>query len=158
MNRFLITWKLRRTPETALLQEYVDLNQNSDGYQCNSCIVGHERVASVRHMIDKDWLYLANLSRGQIPEECQQTVRFEADTRKENIVSCSDHVRLSAERALWALKFIPVPARRGLPVLVNSKGLLLSIPSICFEHCPYLQASAVFKPRVPLGGGHSSFL
>ncbi|KAL5709608.1 tRNA(Ile)-lysidine synthetase [Ranunculus cassubicifolius] len=132
-NRFLVTWKLHIKKDAPLV--------------CNSCIVGNETVGFVRHMVDKDWLYLGDLSRGLIYKEC-----------KEKTLSCSDYVRVSAEKALQALKYIPLAARRSLPVLVNSDGLLLSIPSIGFEHCPCMLASGVFKPRVPLGGGHTSFI
>ncbi|CAI9758981.1 unnamed protein product [Fraxinus pennsylvanica] len=44
------------------------------------------------------------------------------------------------------------------PVLVNPQGVLLNIPGIDFTHCPCLMVSAVFKPSISLGGGHSSYL
>ncbi|TYJ32298.1 hypothetical protein E1A91_A05G026200v1 [Gossypium mustelinum] len=53
---------------------------------------------------------------------------------------------------------LPLTARKSMPLLVDDHGRLLSIPSIGFKHCPCMKASTVFKPRVPLGGGHSSFL
>jgi tRNA(Ile)-lysidine synthase len=46
----------------------------------------------------------------------------------EKISQCLEYARLSAQRALFSLKSIPVAARGGLPVLVNPQGLLLSIP------------------------------
>ncbi|KAF6164170.1 hypothetical protein GIB67_010140 [Kingdonia uniflora] len=152
MNRFLFTWRLHK-------------NRNSEGIGpdslCRSCVVGRDTVSAVRHMVDTDWLYLAKLSNGQIVGDCQDygtLLASKMDHRIEKVVACSDYVRFSAQRALQVLKSIPLAARRGLPVLVNSQGLLLSIPSICFEHCPYLSVCAVFKPRIPLGGGHSSFI
>jgi len=72
--------------------------------------------------------------------------------------TCAEYAQISAQRALMLLKTIPVAARRSLPVLANSQGQLLCIPSVGFKHCPCLTVSAVFKPRVPLGGGYSSFI
>ncbi|KAF8400793.1 hypothetical protein HHK36_014095 [Tetracentron sinense] len=166
MKRFLVEWKLcKKSTRDALPVEEIGCNWDMEGgnqdYLCRFCVVGHDTVAEVRHMIDADWLYLASLSKCQITEQCQQQ-KIQSGSKVEQRIDeknlCSDYVRLSAQRALQSLKSIPVSARRGLPVLVNPQGLLLSIPSICFKHCPYLLVSAVFKPRVPLGGGHSSFI
>ncbi|KAF5187141.1 tRNA(Ile)-lysidine synthase [Thalictrum thalictroides] len=157
MNRFVVTWKLqRKVTETTLLKD-INLHQSLDGSLCKSCVVGHETVAYVRHMIDKDWLYLGNLSKVQISDEYQEQITSKVNSRTDKILPCSEYRRVSAQRALRDLKFIPVAARRGLPVLVDSQGLLLSIPSISFQHCPYLLASVVFKPRVPLGGAMGPF-
>ncbi|XP_047326180.1 uncharacterized protein LOC124929838 [Impatiens glandulifera] len=89
-----------------------------------------ERLVRVRQMVDSDWLYLAKL--------CQN--------------------RPEVDKYLQSLKAIPVAVRRGLPVLVNPEGLLLSIPSIGYNHCSCMKVSADFRPRVPLGGGYSSFV
>ncbi|XP_078431790.1 adenine nucleotide alpha hydrolases-like superfamily protein isoform X2 [Wolffia australiana] len=105
---------------------------------CGSCRIPHD-VAFLRHMVDGDWLYLVLLSNSQMAHH-------------------QDYARESAKKALQAIKSIPAPARRGLPVLVNSEGLPLCIPNICFSHCPDLKLTARFEPRVPLGGGFSSFL
>ncbi|KAK9098992.1 hypothetical protein Syun_026037 [Stephania yunnanensis] len=166
MNRFVVTWKFQKG-----IAEYITLPSNEISFKdalkgtnqncfCSSCVVGQDNVAVVRHMIDADWLYLANLSTGLSLGHCQEKCMPSSPKVKtrEKTNSCSDYAKLSAQRALRALKFIPLAARRSLPVLVNSQGLLLSIPSVCFEYCPYLSVSAVFKPRVPLGGGHSSFI
>ncbi|XP_010249720.1 PREDICTED: uncharacterized protein LOC104592192 isoform X2 [Nelumbo nucifera] len=160
MSRFLVTWRLcRESIEDTFPLEETCCTWNSEGasgdYLCRSCIVSHETVAEVRPMVDSDWLYLANLSKSQIRESQHFQSGDMMNQREMN--SCIDYVRLSAQRALQSLKSIPVAARRSLPVLVNPQGLLLSIPSICFKHCPYLMVSSVFKPRVPLGG-HSSFI
>ncbi|KAK9100997.1 hypothetical protein Scep_024427 [Stephania cephalantha] len=166
MNRFVVTWKFQKG-----IAEYITLPSNEISFKdalkgtnqncfCSSCVVGQDNVAVVRHMIDADWLYLANLSTGLSLGHCQEKCMPSSPKVKnrEKTTSCSDYAKLSAQRALRALKFIPLAARRSLPVLVNSQGLLLSIPSVCFEFCPYLSVSAVFKARVPLGGGHSSFI
>ncbi|KAM3760109.1 hypothetical protein ACB098_01G169400 [Castanea mollissima] len=141
MSRFFITWKLNEEISSSAFSEEAncDLNLGLENWQCHcrSCVVGHDMVAEVRHMIESDWLYLAKFSK---------------------CLSNSDYARLSAQSALLSLKSIPAAARGGIPVLVNHKGLLISIPSIGFKHCPCLVVSAEFKPRVPLGGGHSSFI
>ncbi|XP_031285085.1 uncharacterized protein LOC116143773 isoform X3 [Pistacia vera] len=165
MSRFLVTWKLsKETANCAFPEEFTgdwDCGGESQKGRCSSCIVGDKMVADVRHMIESDWLYLSKLSKGVSLEIFQQE-RVLLDSKTEQILEktklCSDYVRLSAQRALLSLKSIPVAARRSLPVLVNSHGQLLSIPCINFNHCPCLMVSAVFKPKVPLGGGHSSFL
>ncbi|KAK9269171.1 hypothetical protein L1049_000940 [Liquidambar formosana] len=166
MKRFLVTWKLNKeiAGDTLSIEETNcdwDLGGESRHDYCRFCVINHDMVAEVRHMIDADWMYLAKLSKCQKSEILQEqrvlvAQRTEQLTERTNF--CSDYVRLSAQRALLSLKSIPVAARRSLPVLVNRQGLLLSIPSICFKHCPCLMVSAVFKPRVPLGGGHSSFI
>ncbi|KAK9130935.1 hypothetical protein Sjap_011422 [Stephania japonica] len=166
MNRFIVTWKFQMgiaenitipSNEISFKDALKGTNHN---YFCSSCVVGQDNVAVVRHMIDADWLYLANLSTGLSLGHCQEKCMPSSPKveNREKTTSCSDYAKLSAQRALRALKFIPLAARRSLPVLVNSRGLLLSIPSVCFEYCPYLSVSAVLKPRVPLGGGHSSFI
>ncbi|KAL7259959.1 hypothetical protein ACSBR1_005761 [Camellia fascicularis] len=148
MNRFLVKWELIE-------------KISCDVYRCESCLVGHDKVAEVRHMVDADWLYLAKLSQCRRMEnsEVQRVLsveKLEQVTGRINV--CSDYAQISAQNALLLLKSIPVAARRGLPVLVNPQGQLLSIPSVEFKYCPCLAVSAVFMPRVPLGGGHSSFI
>ncbi|XP_058074347.1 uncharacterized protein LOC131223077 isoform X2 [Magnolia sinica] len=166
MNRFLVMWKVSektmedRLPAGATDFDW-DLKEMNRDYICRSCIVGQDRTAVIRHMADADWLYLSKLSKGQMPEEFQKQGILpmgKINHKAARTMPCSDYVQLSAQRALRALKSIPVSARRGLPVLVDPQGLLLSIPSICFKHCPNLSALAIFKPRVPLGGGYSSYI
>ncbi|KAG2306910.1 hypothetical protein Bca4012_084134 [Brassica carinata] len=122
MNRFLIRWDLS--------------NHQCDEACCGKCPVRTATTMEVRHMVESDWLYLAELSRS----------------------SNRDHSTSSSHKALRSLKSIPVAARRSLLVLVNDCGLLISVPAIGFSYCPCLKASTVFLPRVPLGGGFSSFL
>ncbi|KAK6137044.1 hypothetical protein DH2020_029213 [Rehmannia glutinosa] len=161
MNRFVLDWKVCDTVSYDVLStnEYVSVKEvGAEGQcSCSSCIIGDEMVAEVRHMIDADWIYLSDLSKktnqGDSRPDDQPAVKTERLIGK-----ATDYAILSASRALASLKSIPVAARRALPVLVNSKGVLLSIPSIGFSHCPDLMVSAVFNPRIPLGGGHSSFL
>lgn len=166
MSRFFITWKLNEDIGSSAFSEEAncDLNLGGESWQCpcRSCVVGHEMVAEVRHMIESDWLYLAKLSKclstsGKFQQQ-GDLLDNRADQIPEKKNQCLDSARLSAQRALVSLKSIPVAARGGLPVLVNREGLLISIPSIGYKHCPCLVVSAEFKPRVPLGGGHSSFI
>ena len=77
---------------------------------CQSCLADHGAVF-IRHMVDADWLYLVNLPNVKTAPH-----------------QCLDYGQKSAQKALELLKSIPARARRGLPVLVNSQGLPLSIP------------------------------
>lgn len=166
MDRFFVRWNMcEKTRTNRLPADKTDfdweLKGRSQDLLCSSCVVGQNAVAVVRHMVDADWLYLANLSNVQKSEE-NQTQRLlsmeEMEQEALRKVKCSDYLQLSAQSALPALKSIPAAARRGLPVLVDPHGLLLSVPAICFKHCPYLSVNAEFKPRVPLGGGYSSYI
>ncbi|XP_052200233.1 uncharacterized protein LOC127806771 isoform X2 [Diospyros lotus] len=165
MNRFWVSWE---PIERIALDSYsldeasgdLDLGGGSQHYYCRSCLVGHDKGVKVRHMIDADWLYLAKLSEYHLDESKKQRILY-TDKREQMVEKkklCSDYAQLNAVRALKLLKSVSVAARRGLPVLVNSQGQLLSIPSVGFKHCPCLTVSATFKPRVPLGGGYSSFI
>lgn len=110
MNRFFISWR------------WDDKFANSN---CISCHVGHNIVAAeVRPMKECDWLYLSQLSNSQSLDSCL-------------VESCSEHARLSAGQSLRLLKRIPAAARKSLPVLVDSNGLLLSIP-VHSSFLPYL--------------------
>lgn len=165
MNRFFVTWKLSKENGSRAFPREVHndggLGEDSWDEYCSSCLVGDEMVAELRHMIESDWLYLAKLSKGlssgNLPLE-REFIDEKTGQKVEKTNLCADYGRLSAKRAILSLKSIPVAARRSLPVLVSSHGQLLSIPSINFNICPCLMVSAVFKPKVPLGGGHRSFL
>ncbi|KAG9456084.1 hypothetical protein H6P81_000592 [Aristolochia fimbriata] len=163
MNRFLIMWKLcADIAEDASLNKF-NFNRCREEFNldklCSSCIMHTDTEVMVRHMIENDWLYLSRLSKDDVAKGCREDVvcSISAVEPKSEKISCAKYRQLSAHKALQALKSIPVSARRGLPVLVNSSDLLLSIPTIYFDHCPCLSVVAVFKPRVPLGGGYSSY-
>ncbi|KAL9224042.1 hypothetical protein vseg_000116 [Gypsophila vaccaria] len=147
MNRFLLTW-------------IYDHKNAGDGDQlCSMCMAG-DMLAYVRHMIDEDWLYLANLLKSHDSDELKQQIVLLNNGEERLTVEIklrSKHARLSADQALKILKPIPAAARRALPVIISADGILLSIPSIGFNHCPSLMISAEFRPRIPLGGGHCSF-
>ncbi|KAJ8471118.1 hypothetical protein OPV22_025461 [Ensete ventricosum] len=48
MNRFLVTWK----------------HHNKQDHGCQFCMVEQETSVGIRHMVDADWLFLAELSKG----------------------------------------------------------------------------------------------
>ncbi|CAI9100337.1 OLC1v1037312C1 [Oldenlandia corymbosa var. corymbosa] len=161
MNRFLIRWNpCIKIPSLSSSSENVSEYVIGKQKPCTYCIVDHNKGAEVRSMVDSDWLYLAHLSKSENEESSTEHLLSDAAKQqgKQKIKPWSEFVKLSANKALLSLKSIPVAARRSLPVLVDSRGLLLSIPSVHFQHCPCLAVSAEFKPRVPICGGHSSFL
>ncbi|KAJ8749840.1 hypothetical protein K2173_013243 [Erythroxylum novogranatense] len=164
MNRFLVTWEIRKDISVGSDPEKDDCDWNVRAEsRCHlfcSCKICDDLALKVRHMIEPDWLYLGMLSKSSKFEDLnQQKFYIHKNTLqipKESVDF--DYLKLSAQKALQLLKHIPVAARRSLPVLVNCGGYLLSIPSIGFSNCPCLEVSCEFKPKVPLGGGHSSFL
>lgn len=165
MNRFYLKWKLTKNfPNNAYSLEKDGQGQDSGEtvhqYYCKGCLVRPDMELEVRHMIDADWLYLAELLKCHDLKDFlnKQLLDMGMCKETESAETCSEYVRLSAERALLSLKSIPVAARRGLPVLVHPQGLLLSIPSVDFKHCPSLEVSAIWKPRTPLEGDRSSYL
>ncbi|XP_061950699.1 uncharacterized protein LOC133673817 isoform X5 [Populus nigra] len=163
MNRFWITWKLSNHISVGEGTENCVADLGGESQECHSCScrIGHDKVAEVRRMSESDWLYLAKLSKCPSLDNLQQQKVLSSSTMEQISEKRSLHLEnleLSAQKALEVLKSIPVAARRSLPVLVNHQGLLLSIPSVGFKHCPCLMVSCEFKPIVPLGGGHSSFM
>lgn len=164
MDRFIVKWYLsKKNACSSFFMNNFDELQGFVGQRwnfCNSCVLGRDQVARVRYMVDVDWLYLATLSKREARSIVhEEELSLSAESRvMSGINLCSACTKKSAERALLLLKSIPVAARRALPVLVNADGLLLSIPSVGFQHCPCLVASVIFKPKIPLGGGYSSFL
>lgn len=163
MNRFWITWKLSNhiSVDEGTENGVADLGGKSQERHSCSCGIGHDKGAEVRCMSESDWLYLAKLSKCPSLDNSQQQ-KVPLSSKMEQISEKGslnlENLEQSAQKALEVLKSIPVAARRSLPVLVNHQGLLLSIPSIGFKHCPCLIVSCEFKPTVPLGGGHSSFI
>lgn len=130
MSRYLVKWKLNEGIDGSAFSEKAnyDLDLGGESWQCHcrSCI------AEVRHMVESDWLYLAKLSKcASTLDKFQQQGVLSTDRVEqipEKISRCLEYASLSAQRALFSLKSIPVAARGGLPVLVNPQGLLLSIP------------------------------
>ncbi|XP_061366426.1 uncharacterized protein LOC133309648 [Gastrolobium bilobum] len=164
MDRFILTWKLNNKIDRDALSYLVDYDMDlcGEGWSfCCTCVVGHNEVLEVRHMIESDWLYLAELSKHPLPQNFPENGVLSVSGTKqmmEKTAPCLHYASLSAKKALLLLKSIPVAARRSLPVLINQQGQLLSIPSVNFRHCPCLMVHVEFKPKIPLGGGHSSFI
>ncbi|KAG0493919.1 hypothetical protein HPP92_004913 [Vanilla planifolia] len=162
MCRFLITWKLHDGEDAAsVCKEHNKKSVQSWEHFCESCAIAQERRVKIRHMVDADWLYLAELSKSQAYGDDVNDAHTLFCQKGHNTTMerhCSCLMRSSAQEALHNLKSIPAAARRALPVLASSHDLPVSIPSIGFSSCPCLQIDAEFMPRVPLGGGYSSYL
>ncbi|KAL2625879.1 hypothetical protein AAZV13_07G077300 [Glycine max] len=165
MDRFILTWKLKNNIDndklSGLVDYEMDLGEETRSLCCTSCVAGNNKVPEVRHMIESDWLYLAELSKYPLSKNFPQyEVKSVNGTKQimDRTSPCLHYASVSAKQALRLLKSIPVAARRSLPVLINQQGQLLSIPSVNFKHCPFLMVHMEFKPKIPLGGGHTSFI
>ncbi|KAF0932950.1 hypothetical protein E2562_013142 [Oryza meyeriana var. granulata] len=153
MGRFLITW---RTSEVVLNEMCL---HDSQKQICQYCMVNQDGSVAVRHMFDTDWLFLAEVCKIHSLEENKNNSNGSFNKLEDDKhVQHSRYLQLSAMKSLEILRSIPAPARRMLPVLTNSQGDILSIPSIDFRCCPSLLIEAVFSPRVPLGGGYTSYM
>ncbi|KAK1266275.1 hypothetical protein QJS04_geneDACA019344 [Acorus gramineus] len=132
MNRFLVSWKLYDNVSAKATDCHQDAGKGSCDY---TCAVDCRSSAAVRNMVDADWLYLANISKCQVQYATEKNKV--ASTGKTNhyarTAPLSDYVQVSAQQALQALKLIPVSARRGLPMLVDSQGLILNIPKAIYK-------------------------
>ncbi|TKY44633.1 tRNA(Ile)-lysidine synthase [Spatholobus suberectus] len=163
MDRFILTWKLNNKIDKDALSDLVDhdmdLSEEGRSFCCTSCV--HNKVPEVRHMIESDWLYLAELSKYPLSKILPQHEVISVNGTKQIMDRAAPGLycaSVSAKQALRLLKSIPVAARRSLPVLINQQGQLLSIPSVNFKHCPCLMVHVEFKPKMPLGGGHTLFI
>ncbi|XP_045789952.1 uncharacterized protein LOC123884783 isoform X1 [Trifolium pratense] len=165
MDRFILTWKLNdkmdRDVVSDLVDYDIDFSEDAQNFYCSSCVVHHDNVLEVRYMIESDWLYLAELSKYPLSGNFTEYEVMSANGNTQMIektVPYLNYASVSATKALVLLKSIPVAARRSLPVLINQQGKLISIPSVKFRHCPCLMVHVEFKPKIPLEGGHSSFI
>ncbi|KAK2397761.1 Adenine nucleotide alpha hydrolase superfamily protein [Trifolium repens] len=165
MDRFILTWKLNdkmdRDVVSDLVDYDIDFSEEALNFCCSSCAVHHDNVLDVRHMIESDWLYLAELSKYPLPGNFTEYEVMSANRNTQMIEKTApylNYVSVSAKKALVLLKSIPVAARRSLPVLINQQGKLICIPSVKFRNCPCLMVHVEYKPKIPLGGGHSSFI
>ncbi|XP_044419362.1 uncharacterized protein [Triticum aestivum] len=153
MSKFLITWNALEVVSNGIC------SQDSKNLLCQHCAVNQDGSLAVRHMFDTDWLFLAEVSKIRSMEENQNVSKVSINKLEDDgLMKHSRYLQLSAMKALEVLKSIPASARRTLPVLTNSQGDVLSIPSIGFQCCPSLSIKALFHPRVPLGGGYTSYL
>ncbi|PVH48538.1 hypothetical protein PAHAL_4G352200 [Panicum hallii] len=152
MSRFLITWK---APEDV---NEICLHENEE-YLSKICNVNLDGSLEVRHMVDADWLFLAEVCNIHSVEENLSDPKVSSGKMQmDNAPHHYRYLQQSAQKALQILKCIPAAVRRTLPVLTNTQGDIVCIPSIGFRCCPSLSIQAVFYPRVPLGGGYSSYL
>ncbi|CAI8594757.1 unnamed protein product [Vicia faba] len=165
MDRFILIWKLNDKIDTNLVSGLVDydmdFSRDSQNFCCSSCVVGHDQALEVRHMIESDWLYLAELSKYSLLENFTEYEDMSAKGNTKMMEKTAlylHYASLSAKKALVLLKSIPVAARKSLPVLINQDGKLMSIPSVNFRQCSCLMVHVEFKPKIPLGGGHRSFI
>ncbi|XP_047170990.1 uncharacterized protein LOC124839274 [Vigna umbellata] len=165
MNRFILRWSLKNKIDedelSGLVDYEMDLSEEARSFCCTSCVVGHNEVLKVRQMIESDWLYLAELSKYPLSKNSiQYDVKSVNETKQimYRTSPCLHYASVSAKQALHKLKAIPVAARRSLPVLITEQGQLQSIPSVNFKHCPFLMVHMEFRPKIPLGGGHTSFI
>ncbi|KAI9119314.1 hypothetical protein K1719_009989 [Acacia pycnantha] len=163
MNRFVVTWRLKESIDESALSDLFTCGMElvGESWNCSCmCVVDHSAGLELRNMIESDWLYLGKLSKYPPPNDFVQkgAISSEVEQTLEKKTPCFHYACVSAWKALLLLKSIPVAARRSLPVLVNQHGQLLSIPTVNFSHCPRLIVEAEFKPKLPLGGGHSSFI
>ncbi|KAJ0962904.1 hypothetical protein J5N97_028026 [Dioscorea zingiberensis] len=163
MSRFLVTWELSKAFTEDKFGSRLDgshLSTKDDGdHYWSFCNISQWKSLMIRHMVDSDWLYLAEVAERNTTKDHQHHLDHSVLELKQNELAdqCTTYMRLSAQKALRALKFIPVSARKALPVLVDSHDLLVCAPSIGFKCCPNLLIYAIFKPRIPLGGGYASY-
>jgi len=129
MGRFFLRWvssKKRNSCNNRSLKK----DGETRHHPCSLCSGGGS-VAYIRPMVEEDWLYLAKLLKASDSDNSKQEDDLFLKVTKQatgNMSPCSDYAKLSALQALTALKYIPVAARRGIPVAVSAEGTLLSIP------------------------------
>jgi hypothetical protein len=122
MSKFLITWK---APED--VNEICSLENKQS--LSKLCTVNLGGSLEVRHMVDTDWLFLAEVCNTPSVEENRSHPR--ASCTKMKMDSALHHSRFlqqSAQKALQILRSIPAAARRTLPVLTNAQGDVVCIP------------------------------
>ncbi|XP_010234123.1 uncharacterized protein LOC100842962 isoform X3 [Brachypodium distachyon] len=153
LSRFLITWNALKVLANGIC------SHDSKKSLCQHCVVNEDGSLTVRRMHDTDWLLLAEVSKIHSVEQNQNVSKvLSKKLDDDELLNHYRYLQLSATKAIEILRSIPASARRTLPVLTNSQGDILSIPSIGFRCCPSLSIKAVFHPRVPLGGGYVSYL
>lgn len=131
MDRFILIWKLNDKMDTDVISGLVDYGMDFSGYSQKICVVDHDQVLEVRHMIESDWLYLAELSKYSLSKNFTEYEVMSANGNVKTMEKTAPYLHyasLSAKKALVLLKSIPVAARKSLPVLINQEGKLISIP------------------------------
>lgn len=132
MDRFILTWKLNDKIDRDRLSDLVDydinLSEEDQKFCCPSCV---DTVLEVRHMVESDWLYLAELSKYSLSKNFLKYGAVSVSGHKQTLEKTAPYLHyasVSAKKALYLLKSIPVAARRSLPVLISQQGQLLGIP------------------------------
>ncbi|KAJ1377455.1 hypothetical protein SESBI_48887, partial [Sesbania bispinosa] len=150
MDRFILTWKLSDKIDRDALSDLVDYDMDFNGegwsFSCKSCVVDHSKVPEVRHMIESDWLYLAELSKYPLSKNIPEYGVISVNGPKqmmEKTAPCLHYASVSAKKSLPLLKSIPVAARISLPVLINQQGQLLSIPVSCLRNLLFVSISCL---------------
>ncbi|MCO5564533.1 hypothetical protein L7F22_018195 [Adiantum nelumboides] len=182
MNRFWIAWGTRTKFE--VMSYTPQLAQGCEPVLKECLCMQTESSLWTRNMEEKDWIFLSqcverkrnvlDLSScncnykgsafwaisSRNGTQCQVESHKITGTQHEVHASpcCVDCFGKRAHDAVAKLKRIPVLARRGLPVFVTAQGALISIPSLGFSLCPNIWSLSRFCPKVPLGGGTSSWL
>lgn len=122
MSKFLITWK---TPED--LNE-ICLLENKESLS-KFCTVNLGGSLEVRHMVDTDWLFLAEVCNiRSVKENLSDLKAPSAKTEMDPVLQHSRYLQQSAHKALQILRSIPAAVRRTLPVLTNPQGDMVCIP------------------------------
>jgi hypothetical protein len=122
MSKFLITWKAPEDFNEICLLE----NKESLSKFCTMNLGGS---LEVRHMVDTDWLFLAEVCNTPSVEENLSDPKASCTKMKmDPALHHSRFLQQSAQKALQILRSIPAAARRTLPVLTNAHGDIVCIP------------------------------
>jgi hypothetical protein len=122
MSKFLITWKAPEdVNEICLLENKESLSK--------FCTVNLGGSLEVRHVVDTDWLFLAEVCNTPSVEENLSDPKASCTSMKmDPAPHHSRFLQQSAQKALQILRSIPAAARRTLPVLTNAQGDVVCIP------------------------------
>ncbi|TVU33398.1 hypothetical protein EJB05_25213 [Eragrostis curvula] len=122
MSRFLITWKALEDVSGLCLNDKKE-------YISKNCAMNKDGSLLVRHMVDTDWLFLAEVSNTcSVEENLSDSKAYSSKSEINNVLQHSRYLQRSSQEALQILKSIPAAARRTLPVLTDSQGDIMCIP------------------------------
>jgi hypothetical protein len=122
MSKFLITWKAPEDVNKICLLE-------NKGSLSKFCTVNLGGSFEVRHVVDTDWLFLAEICNTPSVEENLSDPK--ASCTKMTMDPAPHHSRFlqqSAQKAHQILRSIPAAARQTLPVLINVQDDVVCIP------------------------------
>jgi hypothetical protein len=121
MNRFLITWKDLGDVSGICLHD-------SKMHILKNCIMNKDRSFVVRHMVDTDWLFFADVSNTHSVQKNLSDSKANGMSVINNVSQHSEYLQWSAHKALQILKSIPASVRLTLPVITDSQGDIMCIP------------------------------